>query len=95
MGAAAITVFLVALATDPASELLPSDPVAQFVDEAADWLLSGQALPRDYRPRLLAMEPADRLHAIAYLRRTGLLTGTSWPVSDLLRPSNAVKETEE
>jgi hypothetical protein len=89
MGLSAITVLIVALTSDPATELVQPDPVASFVEDASGWLLEGRSLPRDYRLRLLAMSPADRIRAITYLRRTGLLTGAPWPVPDLLRPSSA------
>ncbi|MFN3526815.1 MAG: hypothetical protein ACK4YU_12050 [Paracoccus sp. (in: a-proteobacteria)] len=95
MAFSAITVLIVALAADPVPELVPTDPVTIFVEEASDWLLEGRSLPRDYRLRLLAMTPADRMRAITYLRRVGLLTGAPWPVADLLRPSSGVTEVEQ
>ena len=68
---------------------LTATPVA-FEDFAADangWLLSGQGLPRDYRVTLMQMDSADRISAIAYLRRIGLLTDSPWSLDDLLRPA--------
>ena len=68
---------------------LTATPVA-FEDFAADangWLLSGQGLPRDYRVTLMQMDSADRISAIAYLRRIGLLNDTPWTLDDLLRPA--------
>lgn len=47
-------------------------------------VLEGRDLPRDYRAGLLAMSPEDRLMALAFLRRAGLLTGPSWRIEDLL-----------
>ena len=59
----------------------------QLARDASEWLLSGQGLPRDYRVRLMQMDSAERLLAIAYLRRVGLLTDRPWTVDDLLRPA--------
>lgn len=92
MGGAAISLLLAALAADAP---LADDPLSLFVQDASGWLLAGQALPRDYRLGLLAMEPGDRIRAIAYLRRVGLLSGPPWPVVDLLRPVASDTETEE
>lgn len=59
----------------------------QFAADANGWLLSGQGLPRDYRVTLMQMDSADRISAIAYLRRIGLLNDTPWTLDDLLRPA--------
>ncbi|WP_265501942.1 hypothetical protein [Paracoccus beibuensis] len=64
----------------------------RFAETASGWLLAGQGLPRDYRVTLMQMEAADRIRAIAYLRRLGLMTGRPWPIDDILRP--ATDETE-
>ncbi|TGN67263.1 hypothetical protein E4L95_05600 [Paracoccus liaowanqingii] len=64
----------------------------QLARDASDWLLSGQGLPRDYRVLLLQMDSADRLLAIAYLRRVGLLTDRPWTVEDVLRPAQPQTE---
>lgn len=70
---------------DPA--LLPD--AAALADEATDWLLTGEPLPRDYRVRLLAMPPEARLQALVFLRRSGLLTAEAWTLSDILSPAPA------
>ena len=62
-----------------------ADTLEAYRQQASGWLLSGQRLPRDYRVQLMRMESADRIRAIAYLRRIGLLTGSSWSLDDLLR----------
>ncbi|MDN5569423.1 MAG: hypothetical protein L0G27_11875 [Paracoccus sp. (in: a-proteobacteria)] len=59
----------------------------QFAADANGWLLSGQGLPRDYRVTLMQMDTADRISAIAYLRRIGLLTDRPWTLDDILRPA--------
>ncbi|WP_211659318.1 hypothetical protein [Paracoccus indicus] len=59
----------------------------QFAADANGWLLSGRGLPRDYRVTLMQMDSADRISAIAYLRRIGLLTDSPWSLDDLLRPA--------
>lgn len=66
-----------------------------FATTASEWLLSGQGLPRDYRLRLMRMDSADRLQAIAYLRRIGLLTERPWALEDLLRPAEPAPELAE
>lgn len=65
--------------------LLPE--AAALASQATEWLLAGEALPADYRLRLLAMRPEARLQAIVFLRRAGLLTGDGWALSDILGPS--------
>lgn len=63
-----------------------------FAKAASDWLLSGQGLPRDYRVTLMQMDSADRIRAIALLRRLGLLTDRPWPLDDLLQPAGPQRE---
>lgn len=58
-----------------------------FRNRAEMALMAGEALPADYRQQLLRMPPAERIEAIIYLRRIGLLTGRAWRVDDLLRPA--------
>lgn len=72
-----------------------SNPLEAFIADATGWLLADGRLPPDYRLRLLAMEPADRVAALAHLRRMGLLTGAAWPVSDLLRPATPARKADE
>ncbi len=62
-------------------------PLDEFTAQANGWLLSGQGLPRDYRVTLMQMDSADRISAIAYLRRIGLMTDSPWSLDDLLRPA--------
>lgn len=89
--AAALILALALSAAEPGA----TDPLEAFVADAKGWLLEGRPLPRDYRLRLLAMEPADRVAALAQLRRMGLLTGASWPVGDLLRPATPARKADE
>lgn len=63
-----------------------------FAEAASGWLLSGEGLPRDYRVTLMQMDSADRIRAIALLRRIGLLTDHPWALDDLLRPAGAASE---
>lgn len=83
---------ILALAADTAVAAAPGEPelppaVAAIAAEASERLLAGESLPPDYRLRLLALPPAERLLAIIYLRRTGLLRGDPWPLEDVLRPA--------
>lgn len=64
----------------------------EFTTDANGWLLSGQGLPRDYRVTLMQMDSADRISAIAYLRRIGLMTDRPWTLDDLLRPAKEPTE---
>lgn len=70
-------------AVDPA--LLPD--AAALADEATGWLMEGEALPPDYRLRLMRMPPDARLQALIFLRRAGLLTADPWALSDVLDPA--------
>lgn len=73
----------------------PTTDLDRFRQTASDWLLSGQGLPRDYRVTLMQMDSADRLRAIAYLRRLGLMTERPWSLDDLLRPAATRMEIRE
>lgn len=64
-----------------------SPEVSAFMEEASAWLLEGKGLARDYRSLLQQMDPADRLQAIVFLRRSGLLTGDTWALEDVLAPA--------
>lgn len=57
-----------------------------FAKAATDWLLAGEELPTDYLQQLAAMPPDQRLLAIVFLRRAGLLDGAPIPISTLLAP---------
>lgn len=81
-----------AMAIDAEPTLPPA--VAAFAAEANEWLLAGETLPPDYRLRVLAMSPADRVVTIIYLRRIGLLTEGAWSIDDLLRPQSEAKAAE-
>ncbi|MGP9806396.1 hypothetical protein [Paracoccus sp. NSM] len=90
---AALLLTLALSAAAPAPEA--TDPLETFIADATGWLLEQGRLPSDYRLRLLAMEPADRVAALAHLRRMGLLTGAAWPVGDLLRPATPARKADE
>lgn len=66
-----------------------------FAQEASGWVLEGQSLPPDYRQKLHAMAPADRLQAIIFLRRSGLLNDDVWPLEDVLRDAVALEQTQK
>ena len=72
-----------------------ADTLDSFTQAASGWLLSGEPLPRDYRVTLMRMDSADRLRAIAYLRRIGLLTDRPWTLDELLRPAAPATEPRE
>ncbi|MDO5632021.1 MAG: hypothetical protein Q4G22_09295 [Paracoccus sp. (in: a-proteobacteria)] len=81
------------LAQSPAAA--PETPLGLFIADAETWLLQAKPLPSDTRLRLLRMRPEDRLQAIIFLRRAGLMTGAVWPVEDLLRPAISREEAGE
>lgn len=68
--------------------LLPSAALADYTKMASALVLDGQDLPKDYREHLLALSPADRVQAIAFLRRAGLLSDDHWTLADLLREAD-------
>lgn len=78
---------LAAAVQSPLVEGLPPE-VASLAEEASGWLLEGRALPPDYRVRLMRLTPAERLQAIIFLRRAGLLSDAPWPLEDILRPAD-------
>ncbi|MTE00022.1 hypothetical protein GIY56_06965 [Paracoccus sp. YIM 132242] len=82
-------VMVMGLATSASADpaLLPD--AAALADEATGWLLEGEALPADYRTRLMRMPPEARLQALVFLRRAGLLTTDPWALSDVLDPAPA------
>lgn len=83
-----LLVVLLSVAAQAGEAAAPdSTPLAAFTQEAAGWLLEGKRLPPDYRLRLLGMAPAERLQAIIFLRRAGLLTDAAWSLSDILKPA--------
>lgn len=86
----ATVLLLTVLAAEGAAA--PADPASRLISETSTLLLEGQGLPRDMRLRLLALEPADRLRVIAYLRRVGLMKGAAWTASDLLLPATEPQE---
>ncbi|MDM7458689.1 MAG: hypothetical protein P3W94_004905 [Paracoccus sp. (in: a-proteobacteria)] len=86
---AGLLAILTVLGGDPA--MAETSLLGALRRDADEWLLSGRGLPPGYRLRLMQMEPAERMQALAYLRRLGLLTGPSWPVEDLLKPVTATK----
>lgn len=73
------------------SALLPD--AAAMADDAKGWLLEGEALPPDYRARLMRMPPEARLQALVFLRRAGLLTSDAWALSDVLDPAPGQEAT--
>lgn len=85
-----------AVAAAPAPAASPQDgkPAAPadgalsgFLDRARAWLLSGEGPPRDLRLRLQALGPGDRLTAIAWLRRAGLVEGPAFAPDFILAPA--------
>lgn len=89
--------FAALLAAATESSLVQGLPpeVASYAEEASGWVLSGRDLPRDYRVRLLQMEPPQRLQAIIFLRRAGLLSGKAWTLEEILRPVQTTRESGE
>ena len=57
-----------------------------FTADMSAMILDGRDLAPDYRHLLMEMSPTDRLQAIIFLRRSGLLKGGIWSMEDVLRP---------
>lgn len=72
-----------------------SPDMTAFTNDASGWVLEGKALPVDYRQRLQKMTPADRLLAITFLRRSGLLKEDIWALDDVLRDAIATDKAAE
>ena len=85
---------LLALAVSalPAAAAGAPPDAAAFTAAATDWVLSGQPLPPDYLQRLAAMAPDQRLLAVVFLRRSGLLEGPAIPAATILAPAPAPEE---
>ena len=84
MAAALSTPLAGAETTPAAAPSAAAQTLAQFMDQADRWLLTGASLPPEL-PRLLQpLPPADRLTAVAYLRRIGLLQGPALDLTTLL-----------
>ncbi|MCF3972681.1 hypothetical protein [Paracoccus salsus] len=86
--------FALAAGVGEAVTPLPAD-IAAYAEEATGWLLEGETLPRDYRIRLLRMQPSARLQAIVFLRRIGLLTADPWTLEDILKPAADTQEQDK
>ena len=87
---------LLAALTDNAIPIPPPDlspAVADIAAKASEHLLAGEELPPDYRLHLLELPPDERMLAIIYLRRLGLLRGAPFPLDDILRPTPSPDET--
>lgn len=56
----------------------------EFRVEARQMVLAGEALPPDFLLSLSGLDEADRLLAVIYLRRAGLLTGPTIPLGRIL-----------
>lgn len=65
-----------------------------FTARASVMLLEGTQLPSDYRSELMALPPSERLQAIIFLRRSGLLQGDLWALEDVLRPATGPRADE-
>lgn len=65
-----------------------SSGLSGFRDKASEWVLAGEDLPANYRTQLYEMSSEDRLQAIVFLRRSGLLRGDIWTLEDVLRETD-------
>ncbi|MDB6178749.1 hypothetical protein PAF17_14725 [Paracoccus sp. Z330] len=90
-----VLAFMLAVSAAGASAEMPTPQMSAFERDATNWLLEGRDLPPDYRLRLLEMGPSERLQILVFLRRSGLLTGDSWSLDDILRPGPKDNEVTE
>lgn len=61
-------------------------PQDDFFARATGWVLAGESLPADYLQQLAAMPADERLAAVVFLRRSGLLDGAPIPLATMLAP---------
>lgn len=64
-------------------DVIASD-LDQFVEEMTIRLLDGGDFSDDMENRVMELSVADRFQAIAFLRRSGLVTGPTWDIDRLL-----------
>ncbi|MDO5657941.1 MAG: hypothetical protein Q4G36_06425 [Paracoccus sp. (in: a-proteobacteria)] len=65
-----------ALAALIAAPAMAAPSLPEVMDEIDTFVLEGRSMPVDYLLRLRTLrEPADRMSALIYLRRAGLLRG--------------------
>lgn len=88
-----ITILLLSstLASVPAGQEPARDAL---IRDATEWLLNGEDLPRDIDERLMRLPPSDRVEALVFLRRSGMLIGPAWTADRLLAPAKN-RETPE
>ena len=70
-----------------------STQLDRLSQEANALVLSGDGLPQDYLAQLSAMPPDQRVLAIIYLRRLGLMTGEPIRADALLAAPGAMGKT--
>lgn len=75
--------FALAVATSPA----PAQTIEEFRTELSARLLDGARMlsVSQLRAAISALDPADRLAAIAFARRSGLYDGAPVPLAEILR----------
>lgn len=83
---------LLSLAAAALTTPVAAADASDLTQEATQWVLSGDSLPDDYLQRLADLSPDQRLLAIVFLRRAGLLTGATMSVETLLAPARSAPE---
>ena len=68
----------------PPAPAAVAKPLQEVLGDIDAILLAGEALPPDFVLGLLPLPPGERLVAVAYARRAGVLTGPALPLSVLL-----------
>lgn len=72
------------IARPAAASEVPGEPLSEVLRGLDAILLAGEALPPGFLHGLASMPPAERLLAVAYARRAGLLTGPALPLAEIL-----------
>lgn len=72
-------------------QLEAPSPKDAIIRDALDRLLDGVALAAETEQRIKELPPAERLEVLIVLRRSGMLTGPTWPAERLLGPSVEVR----
>lgn len=57
-----------------------------LIRQAIDQMLEGRELASETEAQIIALPAEERLKVLIVLRRSGMLTGPTWPVERILAP---------
>lgn len=82
-----IAALLVSAVLVGAGTLDAPDNADAMIEQITQWLLNGESLPADMPARLRRLQPADRMKALVFLRRSGMYDGATWSSEQILAPA--------